>query len=318
MQLWSAEIEAMRADARRAVAALFPAMQEMLAPAGELPDDPVARALSMREAFAKTYAPVPEAVERTIAGVRCRVFAPERAARAVYLHFHGGGMILGAPEMSDPANLELSRRFGIAVVSVDYRLAPEHPHPAGPDDGTAVAAWLLEHAEREFGSGRLLVGGESAGGYMAATVLLRARDELGAARRFIGANLVFGLYDWGRSPSQRGTRPHQGPDLLDPDGIRMFGDCYLPGQGDDARRDPAISPAFADLSGLPPALLSVGTCDHLLDDTLLFASRSAAAGNEIELFVAPDLPHGFGFIPCAITTQWQESTARWFAEILAR
>jgi acetyl esterase/lipase len=318
MQLWNAEIEAMRADARRAVAAAFPAMEAMLAATGKLPDDPFARVLQMREQFAKTYAPVPEAVERRIAGVRCRVFAPERPARAVYLHFHGGGMILGAPEMNDPANLELSRRFGIAVVSVDYRLAPEHPYPAGPDDGTAVAAWLLEHAEREFGSSRLLVGGESAGGYMAAAVLLRARDELGAAGRLIGANLVFGVYDWGRSASQRGMRPHEGPDLLDPDGIRLFSDSYLPGRSDDERRDPAISPAFADLRGLPPALLSVGTCDHLLDDTLLFASRSAAAGNQIELFVAPDLPHGFGFVPCGITTQWQESTARWFAEVLAR
>jgi acetyl esterase/lipase len=318
MRLWNAEIEAMRPEARRALAAAFPAMEAMLAPAGELSADPLARALAMREQFAKTYAPVPEALERTIAGVRCRVFEAARAARAVYLHFHGGGMILGAPEMSDPANLELARRFGVAVVSVDYRLAPEHPYPAGPDDGSAVAAWLLENAEREFGSGRLLVGGESAGAYMAAAVLLRVRDELGAARRFIGANLVFGVYDWGRSPSQRGTRPHEGPDLLDPDGIRIFGECYLPGRSDDERRDPAVSPGFADLRGLPPALLSVGTCDHLLDDTLLFASRSSAAGNEVELFVAPDLPHGFGFVPCGITTQWQQRTDGWFEEILAR
>jgi len=145
-----------------------------------------------------------------------------------------------------------------------------------------------------------------------------ARAELGAADRFAGANLVFGVYDWGRSPSQRGTRPHEGPDLLDPDGIRIFGECYLPGRSDDERRDPAVSPGFADLRGLPPALLSVGTCDHLLDDTLLFASRSAAAGNEVDLFVAPDLPHGFGFVPCGITTRWQQRTERWFEEVLAR
>jgi len=318
MQLWSAEIEAMRSEARRAVAASLPAMQAVLAPTGKVPDGPVARALLLREQFAKTYAPVPEAVERRIAGVRCRVFTSGGAARAVYLHFHGGGMILGASEMNDAANLELSRRFGVAVVSVDYRLAPEHPYPAGPDDGTAVAAWLVENALREFGSGRLLVGGESAGGYMAAAVLLRVRDELAAAHRFAGANLVFGVYDWGRSPSQRGTRPHEGPDLLDPEGIRVFTDCYLPGRTDDERRAPAISPAFADLRGLPPQLLSVGTCDHLLDDSLLFASRSAAAGNEVDLFVAPDLPHGFGFVPCGITTKWLEHTARWFGEILAR
>jgi acetyl esterase/lipase len=318
VRLWTDEIEAMRAEAREATAKALGPLLEVVGGSGPLPDDPVARARAMRERFARIYAPVPEAEVREIAGVRCRVFAPEGPARATYLHFHGGGMVLGAPEMSDPANLDLCRRFGIAVVSVDYRLAPEHPHPAGPDDGVAVAAWLLERAESGFGSARLLTGGESAGAYMAAAVLLRVRDELGAADRFDGANLVFGVYDWGRSPSQRGIRPHAGPDLLDPEGIRVFTECYLPERSDDERRDPSVSPAFADLRGLPPALLSVGTGDHLLDDTLLLAARSAAAGNEVDLFVAPDMPHGFGFVPCGITQRWIERTRRWFDEILAR
>jgi acetyl esterase/lipase len=318
VELWSAEIEAMRAEAREAVEKGMGALLGLLGGDGPLPDEPQARARAMRESFARIYAPVPEATVREIAGVPCRVLVPKERARAVYLHFHGGGMILGAPEMNDPANLELCRRSHVAVVSVDYRLAPEHPYPAGPDDGLAVAAWLLERAEEEFGSARLLTGGESAGGYMAAAVLLRVRDELGAADRFDGANLVFGVYDWGRSPSQRGIRPHAGPDLLDPEGIRVFGECYLPGRSDDERRDPAVSPAFADLRGLPPALLSVGTGDHLLDDTLLLASRSAAAGNEVELFVAPDMPHGFNFFPCGMTATWSGRTNRWFDEILAR
>src|SRR5262245_38590789 len=292
------------------------ALLELLGGDAALPDDTLARARAMRKSFERIYAPVPEATVREIAGVPCRVFLPKGKARAVYLHFHGGGMILGAPQMNDPTNLELSRRSGVAVVSVDYRLAPEHPYPAGPD--AAVAAWLLERAEQEFGSARLLTGGESAGGYMAAAVLLRVRDELGAADRFDGANLVFGVYDWGRSPSQRGIRPHAGPDLLEPEGIRVFGDCYLPGRSDDERRDPTISPAFADLRDLPPSLMSVGTGDHLLDDTLLLAARSAAAGNEVELFVAPDMPHGFNFFPCALTARWAERTNRWFDETLER
>jgi len=318
LRLWTDEIEAMRAEAREAVARTLPTLAAALGVDGVAPADPAARVRWMREGFAKSYAPVPEAEERRIAGVRCRVFRPPGRARAVYLHFHGGGMILGAPEMNDAANLELCRSFGVAVVSVDYRLAPEHPFPAGPDDGTAVAAWLVENAEREFGSARLLTGGESAGGYMTAAVLLRARDELRAVDRFDGANLVFGVYDWGRSPSQRGIRPHEGPDLVDPEGILLFTRCYLPGRNDDERRDPSISPGFADLRGLPPALLSVGTTDHLVDDTLLLASRWAAADNEVELFVAPDMPHGFGFVPCGISKLWVERTRRWFNEILAR
>jgi acetyl esterase/lipase len=228
-------------------------------------DDQVALARKQMESI---YLPSPEAQVRELAGVPCRVFAPEGGATAVYLHFHGGGMMLGAPEMSDPMNADLRDRFGLAVVSVDYRLAPEHPHPAGPDDGVSVAEWLLANGEREFGARPIVIGGESAGAYMAAVVLLRIRDELAAANRVAGANLVFGVYDWGRSPSQRGTRPCAGPDLLDPAGIEFFTDCYLPDRTDAERRDPTVSPAFADLHDLPPALMSVGTADHLLDDTL--------------------------------------------------
>ena len=87
---------------------------------------------------------------------------------------------------------------------------------------------------------------------------------------------------------------------------------------DDERRGPEVSPAFADLSGLPPALMSVGTADHLLDDTLILAARWAAAGNEVELFVAPDMPHGFMAFPCAMTDLWAKRTYAWLADVLGR
>jgi acetyl esterase/lipase len=241
------------------------------------------------------------------------LFEPEGPARGIYLHFHGGGMVIGAPEMNDSANLALARRHGIAVVSVKYRLAPEHPFPAGPDDGLAVATWLLENGVERFGTDRIILGGESAGGYMAAAVLLRIRDELDSIDRILGANLVFGVMDWGHSPSQRGLRAAGGPDMLTPEGMAMFGECYLPGRSADERRHGSISPAFADLHGLPPALVSVGTADHLLDDSLLFASRFAAAENELELFVAPDMPHGFQAFPCGITAAWERTMNDWFA-----
>jgi acetyl esterase/lipase len=317
VRLWTDEIEAARPEAREVIAAAFDLIQETFSTPGPPPDDPMDRAQQMRETFERFYVRVPEAVDREIAGVRCRVILPERDATGVYLHFHGGGMMIGAPDVNDTPNLDMARRFGLAVVSVAYRLAPEHPFPAGPDDGLAVAAWLLDHAADEFGSSRLLIGGESAGGYMSAAVLLRVRDELGAADRFGGANLVFGWYDLGRSPSQRGLRPHDGPDLIDPEGIRFFAESYLPGRTDDERRDPSISPLFADLRGLPPALMSVGTCDHLLDDTLMLAARWAAAGNEVDLFVAPDMPHGFQYFPCAITKSWAERSDAWFERMLA-
>jgi acetyl esterase len=321
MQLWSDEIEALRPEARTAVVEGMEAMRTMIGNRAAIDPtlDKFVRAKQQREMFALSYVTDPEAIERDIAGVRCRVFVPEeQPARAVYLHFHGGGMILGAPEMNDVANRDLCHRTGMAVVSVDYRMAPEYPYPAGPNDGVAVAAWLLEHAADEFGSRRLLTGGESAGGYMAAAVVLRIRDELGAADRVDGANLVYGVHDWGRPPSQRGIRPSAVVDILDPEGIVFFGECYLPGMTDDERRSPEISPAFADLHDLPPALISVGTADHLLDDSLMLGARWAAAGNEVELFVAPDMPHGFGAYQCGITDAWQARTRGWFDDILDR
>lgn len=318
MKLWSADIEALRPEAREAIAGAFETTSEMIGTRGPYPDDPQERARVAREQFERIYARSPDAEQRTIAGIPCRVFEPQEQPSAIYLHFHGGAMILGAPEMNDVPNADLCKRFGVTVVSVDYRLAPEHPYPAGPDDCVAVAQWLVDHGEQQLGSNRLLVGGESAGGYLAAAVALRIRDELDAIDHVAGVNLVFGIYDWGRTPSQRGVRPHNGPDLLDPADIRFAADCYLPGLSTDERRDAAVSPLYADLHGMPPAFMSVGTCDHLVDDTLMLAARWTAAGNEVDLFVAPDMPHGFMAFPCAITDRWAQRTHEWFADVLAR
>jgi acetyl esterase len=317
MELWTEDCEDLREEARTTVAAALSVLAETAFGTTDPDASTEEKVASARAAMAMFSAPVDEAEERVIAGVPCRVFVPEGPASAVYLHFHGGGMILGTPEMNDEGNLALSRDHGLAVVSVDYRLAPEHPFPAGPDDGVAVAAWLLEHGEAEFGSRRMLIGGESAGGYMSAAVALRIRDELDAIDRVLGLELVFGVYDWGRSPSQRGLRPFAGPDLLDPDGIRFFTDCYLPGMSDEERRDPAVSPAFAGLAGMPPARFSVGTGDHLVDDTLWLSSRYAAAGNDVDLWVGPDLPHGFVWFPCELVKRWQVHREDWFTRILS-
>jgi acetyl esterase len=183
----------------------------------------------------------------------------------------------------------------LAVVSVDYRLAPEHPYPAGPDDCEAAACWLVDHAADELGSERLLIGGESAGAHLAAVTLLRMRDKQSAVDRFLGANLVFGAYDLSRTPSQRGVGIVSGTDILDSSSFPL--DLYLPGMTGEQRRDPDVSPLFADLRGMPPALFSVGTNDHLLDDTLFMAARWEVAGNQSALLVYPDTPHGCIALP---------------------
>jgi acetyl esterase/lipase len=312
-RLWSDEIEAMRAEARAAVDAGKDSPYIGDRSNEGTPAEQIAR---QREQMAQYTYTVPEAEERVIGGVPCRVLRPDGAARAVYLHFHGGGMVAGSASMMDIPNQMTSREHDVVVVSVEYRKAPEFPWPAGPDDGVAVARELLATSESEFGTDRMLIGGESAGAYMTAAVALRVRDEVGAIDRVDGLNLVFGVYDWGRSPSQRGKRPSDDFDVLSVDGVEVITEAFLPGRTDEDRRSPEISPAYADLRGLPPCFVSVGTCDHLLDDSLLFATRASAAGVPVDLFVLPEMPHAFQIFDCGITRAWAAAQSAWIANHL--
>jgi len=238
--------------------------------------------------------------DRTIQGpagsIALRIFRSE-PSDAAYLHLHGGGWVFGAAGQQDLLLQTLSSRANVTVISVDYRLAPEHPFPAGPDDCEAAALWLVENATREFGTRRLLIGGESAGAHLSALTLLRLRDRHQAAA-FCGANLVFGAYDLGMTPSQRlwGERNL----ILSTPIIQWFCDLFLPGTTSEERRDPARSPLYADLRGLPPALFMVGELDPLLDDSLFMAARWQAAGNRSDLLVYPESIHGFHAFPTEI------------------
>ena len=224
--------------------------------------------------------------------VPIRILRPERVA-GVYLHFHGGGMTVGSAASMDGRNWPLARATNLAVVSIDYRLAPEHPFPAGPDDCAAAGSWLMEHAEEEFGSERLFVGGESAGAYFAILTLIRLRDRLGGCPPFLGADLCYGVYDHGGTPSATllvGKVPY----AVGADRNRVH---FLPDRSREEVRVPAISPLWAELHDLPPCLLTVGTADFLLDDSLFLAARLASAGNDVELAVYPDGPHGIDGAP---------------------
>ena len=223
-----------------------------------------------------------------------RVLLPESGRpTGVYLHLHGGGMALGTAAAMDKRNWPFCQACDIAVVSVDYRLAPEHPFPAGPDDAEAAALWLIDHAVAEFGTDRLLIGGESAGAYLALLTMIRLRDRLGGRPPFLGMDLCYGGYDWGGTPSatqQVGKVPY-----ATGDGANRA--HYLPGRTLEECRAPEISPVWAELHDLPPALLTVGTADWLLDDSLFVAARLAAAGNDVELAVYPEGPHGIEGAP---------------------
>jgi acetyl esterase/lipase len=241
--------------------------------------------------------PLDFAEVRTIDGphgpIDLRILRPD-SVDGVYLEIHGGGWAIGAADHSDAANWNLAQAASVATVGVEYRLAPECPFPMGPDDCLAAARWLVEHAADEFGTDRLVIGGGSAGAHLAALTLVRLRDEDDAARAFRGANLVFGCYDLGMTPTQRTSHDA----LVIPYTIlEQFFDYCLPGLDADQRRDPQHSPLYADLTGLPPALFTVGTLDPLLDDSLFMAARWRAADNEAHLAVYPESIHGFVAFP---------------------
>jgi len=244
----------------------------------------------------------PRARMRTIPGndgndIPLRIIAPDNP-RGVYLHIHGGGWVLGSAELQDPMLERIADNTGLAVVSVEYRLAPEHPYPAGPDDCETAAAWLARNAKAEFGTEVLTIGGESAGGHLSAVTLLRMRDRHGYTG-FRGANLVYGAFDMAMTPSQRAFGNERL--VLRTIDIVQFANAFLPDAPD--RRDPDISPLYAKLHDMPPALFSVGTCDALVDDTLFMHGRWIAAGNDAELAIYPGGPHGFTLFPNALSTQ---------------
>ncbi|MEW6255956.1 MAG: alpha/beta hydrolase [Pseudomonadota bacterium] len=238
----------------------------------------------------------PRAREEMIDGphgpILLRIYWPDEAPKGVYLHLHGGGWCIGSPRENDSGNDRIVARTGYAVVSVRYRLAPEHPYPQGPDDCEAAALWLAREAGARFETTRLAIGGESAGACLAAAVLVRLRDRHGLTP-FHGAVLTAGCFDLRLTPSVR--RWGETPLVLNTQDIENFVAHYLAGGG--SVEDPDVSPLLADLAGLPPALFLVGTRDPLLDDTLFMSARWIAAGNKADLVLAPGGAHVFNRFP---------------------
>lgn len=256
----------------------------------------------------------PNAVDRTIPGpagpLGIRVFTPDRIS-GVYLHFHGGGWAMGAADYQDGSLEHLAETAGVAVVSVDYRLAPEYPYPAAGDDAEAAAKWLVESSVAEFGTERIVAGGSSAGAHLAAGTMIRMRDRLGYTG-FAGANLMYGFFDLSLTPSARNWGDRML--VMNTDLCRWFADTYV---GAADARDPDVSPMYADLRSLAPALFTVGTLDPLLDDTLLFALRWAAAGNAADVEVVTGAAHGFASAPTQVGTAARARVTRFVTERIA-
>jgi len=322
MRLWTDGVESYRDEARSLLGLLRETPRvfgSCIDPAGDL----VRQTSDARELFAErasqaSIRPSELALDRVIEGpggsLRLRVFPPEGAATGLFLHIHGGGWILGGPKMGDLQNEMLALKHGLAVVSVDYRLAPENPYPAAADDCEAAAVWLLSEGAKEFGAERMFIGGESAGAHLALVTANRVRDRLDLGDRLHGLNLVFGIYDLNGTPSQRDNGGRE--DMLDPQGIRMLIEAFTPGMSEEQRRHPDVSPLNADLSNLPPSLISVGVNDHFRDDSLFLGARLLAEERPLELAVFPDSPHGFTGFPSKMAGAFQEKLNAWWSERL--
>jgi len=220
--------------------------------------------------------------------VEVRLFVPDDP-QGVVIQFHMGAWLIGSARACDTRSAELAETCRVAVVSVEYRLAPEHMPPAQLDDALNVIAWVRSGQDARLADLPIVLIGESAGCTLSVLALLelRERNELDGIR---GTALAYGLYDVSGGPSQR----------LDDIAMIAFTDAQnlvYPDLDLEARRVGSVSPLYARLEGLPPALFSVGTDDALIDDTLFMHQRWLAAGNESELAVYPASLHGFDTFP---------------------
>ncbi|WP_405493754.1 alpha/beta hydrolase [Nocardia sp. NBC_00511] len=206
-----------------------------------------------------------------------------RAGRILY--FHGGSFMMGSPTTAMSLTANLVARTGVPAISLDYRLAPEHPFPAGLDDTLAAYRALLDSGESPSS---IVLAGDSAGGGLSVSTCLAARD---AGLPLPAAIVAFspGL-DMTRTGESVTTKREADP-LFNIDTMHRTGAMYLAGQDPN---QPLISPAVcADLKGFPPMLIQVGTNEMLMDDSTRLAVRAREAGVDIILDVTADVPHVF-------------------------
>jgi acetyl esterase/lipase len=212
-------------------------------------------------------------VDGSLAGVPCEWHRPAKDTEQVMLYFHGGAFLIGSPATHRAVTSHLAKRCTLAVCAVDYRLAPEHPYPAGLDDGVAAYQALLAQGYR---GEQIVLGGDSAGGNLVLGVALRVK----AAGLAMPAALVCFSPLTDATLSQLHVPPAGDP-LLSVAWITQGCSLLCPPPID--RRDPFLSPVYADLSGLPPLLIQVGEDEVLLNDSLRLAEHATAAGVTVHL-----------------------------------
>ncbi len=235
-------------------------------------------------------------VPSPIGPIRCQVFNKSAAAplRAMMLYLHGGGFTVGQSEDTAYITSRIAAENDVVIVSVNYRLAPEWPFPAGLEDALIVLQWIQKHGSTIGGdSSQIYVCGDSAGGNLAAVLPIKARDEGIAEPRAVLllcpiTDFFFEQYDSFERLAPLGI-------IYDTAFIGFIRGAYLVHHRNWSH--PHASPARALLAGYPPTLIVSGTADPLIDDNKGFAEKLRAVNSPVEHFVHESMPHGFYFFP---------------------
>ena len=224
----------------------------------------------------------------------CLLYAPEkRGSTGAYLHIHGGGYIGGRKEYADLMNTRIAATLGVIVLAVGYRLAPEYPVPVPLDDCYAALAWLHDQSTNlRIDPARIAIGGESAGGGLAAALAIRARDE--GKYPVCHQHLTYPMLD-----DRTGTPEHFGDPLVgefvwNRESNRFGWSCYL---GEYPAQAPFVPARVAQVDGLPPTWMFTVSMDLFRDENIEYAQRLLAAGIDTELVVMPGACHGFQLLP---------------------
>jgi acetyl esterase len=239
--------------------------------------------------------------------IPARVYTPVAAGGEglpTLIFFHGGGYVIGSIDTHDGLCRILANESGCCVISVEYRLAPEHKFPAAVDDAVAALAWIEKNAaELGVDANRLGVGGDSAGGGLAAVVAQIAKESGGPRLGF--QMLLFPVTQIGKETAS--LREFAEGYFLETRTLQWFYDHYLPADAD--REHPRVSPLNAgDLSGLPPAYVMVAGFDPLHDEGVAYAERLREAGVAVTLADYPDMVHDFIYMQ-AVLPQAPEALA---------
>jgi len=274
---------------------LLEQMTTVVRPFDELSVEEARAAIATLSAAAGEGEAVARVENRTVPGPRgkipVRVYTPAgRAPFPVLVYFHGGGWVIGSLETHDGVCRHLANAAGAVVASVDYRLAPEHPFPASGEDAYAATRWVAANAAVIGGDAkRVAVGGDSAGGNLAAVVALMARDRGGP--QLVFQLLVYPVTD---APSANTPSYRENADgyFLTAKMMHWFWNHYC-GKNTDLS-DPYLCPLRArDLKRLPPALVITAEFDPLRDEGEAYAARLREAGNQADLKRYPGMIHGF-------------------------